>query len=260
MDLGLEGATVLITGSSRGIGFGIADAFLREGATVVLNGRNQADLDTAKSTLSTAPTTPLAFLGDLTDEGHLHACAEFITNQTGRLDHLVCNIGSGKSVPVLAEDDAEFHRVLDLNLHTAQKTVHALLPLLEANGANGTNTSITFVSSICGCEILGCPTAYAAAKSALNTYAKTIARPLGNKNIRVNLLSPGNVLFPGSTWEDKLAADKDGVETMLAREVPLARLGTLEEIADIAVFLASKRAGFVTGANWIADGGQTRGL
>ena len=135
-----------------------------------------------------------------------------------------------------------------------------MLPLLEANSAPGNNTSILFVSSICGCEVLGCPTAYAAAKSALNTYAKTIARPLGGRNIRVNLLSPGNVIFPGSTWEDKLAADAKTVQAMLEREVPLNRLGSLEEIADIAVFLTSRQAGFVTGANWIADGGQTRSL
>lgn len=260
MDMGLDGATVLVTGSSRGIGFGIAEAFLKEGATVVLTGRSQDDLDTAKQALSSAQGTVITHQADMADATQLTRCAEFIRKQTGRLDHLVCNIGSGKSVPVLSEDDTEFRRVMDINLHTAQHAVQALLPLLEKNGTDGTNTSIIFVSSICGCEILGCPTAYAAAKSALNTYAKTIARPLGGKNIRVNLLSPGNVLFPGSTWENKLAADKAGVEAMLEREVPLGRLGTLDEIADIAVFLASKRAGFVTGANWIADGGQTRSL
>lgn len=71
-------------------------------------------------------------------------------------------------------------------------------------------------------------------------------------------MSPGNILFPDSTWEKKLAADPGGVAAMLEKEVPLHRLGTVEDIADVVVFLASKKAGFVTGANWVVDGGQTR--
>jgi 3-oxoacyl-[acyl-carrier protein] reductase len=94
----------------------------------------------------------------------------------------------------------------------------------------------------------------------LITYAKNIARPLGQRGIRVNTVSPGNVIFPGSTWEDKLAQSRDAVVEMLKREVPLQRLGTLEEIGGVVAFLASRRAAFVSGANWVVDGGQTRSM
>jgi 3-oxoacyl-[acyl-carrier protein] reductase len=100
--------------------------------------------------------------------------------------------------------------------------------------------------------------AYASAKSALIAYAKNIARPLGEFGIRVNVVSPGNIIFPGSTWEDKLAKSPEDIKAMLQREVPLQRLGTIEEVANVVVFLASQQAAFVTGANWVVDGGQTR--
>jgi 3-oxoacyl-[acyl-carrier protein] reductase len=122
------------------------------------------------------------------------------------------------------------------------------------------STSITFIGSICGIEAIGCPVAYASSKAALEAYAKNICRPLGRKGIRVNILSPGNILFPGSTWEKKIARDSDSVNHMLESDVPLNRFGTVAEVADVAVFLASRCCGFVTGAHWVVDGGQTRNL
>lgn len=256
MDLGLNGKLVLVTGSSKGIGKGIAEAFLREGASVILTARGREDLEATLESLQDqyGSERVLCLQCDLSYDIDLDMVRTAIGEKFGYLDHLVCNIGSGKSVPVLQEDETEFRRVFDVNLFTAQKTVSALLPLIEKAEAG----SITFISSICGCETLGCPTAYSAAKAALNAYAATIARPLGKKNVRVNTISPGNVLFPGSTWEDKLQNDEQAVHAMLDREVPLNRLGTLEEIADTVVFLTSAKASFVTGANWIVDGGQTR--
>jgi len=184
--------------------------------------------------------------------------ANFIDDRWGKLDHLVCNIGSGRSVPLLQEDRNEMQRMLDLNLLGSVSAVRLMTPLLERAGSNGGVPSIIFIGSICGVEAIGCPVAYATAKSALMSYTQNIARPLARKNIRVNIISPGNILFEGSTWEDKLARDPAVVETMLEREVPLNRLGTLEEVGSVAAFLASKRAGFVSGSNWLVDGGQTR--
>ncbi|MGE4504005.1 MAG: SDR family NAD(P)-dependent oxidoreductase [Desulfovibrionaceae bacterium] len=256
MNMGLAGKRVLITGSTRGIGLGMARAFLREEAIVVLNGRDPAVLEETASSLADVPGKGqvLPVRADLADAAGRKECAKAILNALGGLDHLVCNIGSGRSLPILEETHAEFQRMMEINLFHAQGCVETFLPLLE----RGEGDSILFISSICGCETLGCPAAYSAAKAGLNAYAGSIARPLGAHGIRVNVLSPGNVTFPGSTWEDKLEANPEGVQDMLDKEVPMQRLGTLDEIADVAVFLCSSRAGFVTGANWIVDGGQTR--
>jgi 3-oxoacyl-[acyl-carrier protein] reductase len=260
MELELEGQSVLITGSSQGIGKGIAEAFLKEQAHVILTGQQASKLDKTKKKFVAqfGQAQISSFVGDLQQESVLLELANFIDDRWGKLDHLVCNIGSGRSVPLLQEDRNEMQRMLDLNLLGSVTAVRLMTPLLERAGSNGGVPSIIFIGSICGVEAIGCPVAYATAKSALMSYTQNIARPLARKNIRVNIISPGNILFEGSTWEDKLARDPAVVETMLEREVPLNRLGTLEEVGSVAAFLASKRAGFVSGSNWLVDGGQTR--
>ena len=263
MNLELEGAIVAVTGSSRGIGYAIAEAFLKEGARVILSARDHAALQAAAGILRDRHGFDQVFIfaGDLEQSAVAEELCSFISKELGKLDHLVCNIGSGRSVPLSQEDVAEWQRMLNINLFSAITCTYALLPLLDRTALDsGSVPGITFISSICGVEALGCPIAYAAAKSALISYAKNIARPLGNRGIRVNVISPGNIIFSGSIWEAKIADDKTAVEDMIRREVPLQRLGTAEEVANVAVFLASRRASFVTGVNWVVDGGQTRTL
>ena len=260
MDLNLQNRVVLITGSSRGIGKGIAEVFLREGARVVLTGRSETGLDETVYGFSKqfGEKQTFRFPGDLNQKPVLENLKAFIQQEVNALDHLVCNIGSGRSVPPLEEDRSEFQRMLDINLLGAVETVRMMLPFLEASACRAqSSVSIAFVGSICGVEALGCPVAYASAKSALEAYAKNIARPLGRKGIRVNVISPGNIIFSGSVWENKLKNDEAAVRAMLEQNVPIARLGTPEDIGNVVAFLASTRAGFVTGVNWVVDGGQT---
>jgi 3-oxoacyl-[acyl-carrier protein] reductase len=105
---------------------------------------------------------------------------------------------------------------------------------------------------------LGAPVGYSVAKAALNAAVKSLARPLAAEGLRINAIAPGNILFPGGTWDRKLADDRAGVEAMLGREVALARLGSPGEIAALVVFLASPLASFITGSIHVADGGQLR--
>ena len=260
MELGLANSRILVTGSSRGIGYGIASHFLQEGATVVLTGRNEQNLRLAREMLTKKFDADRVeiFAGDLGDSTVLQGLNAALL--TKGLDHLVCNVGSGRSVPILQETMEEWRRMLDINLLHAAGVVKDLHNLLAASAKGGRGASLTFVGSICGIEAIGCPLAYASAKAALWAYAKNLVRPLAMEGIRVNMVSPGNIIFPGSVWETKLAQDPAVVQNMLEREVPLRRFGSLDEIAAAIIFLASQRASFITGANLVVDGGQTRGL
>jgi 3-oxoacyl-[acyl-carrier protein] reductase len=248
VDLELAGKVALITGSSSGIGLAIAKGLKHEGCKVALNGRDKKKLEGVSQQLRQT-----AFPADVTDPDQCRELADAVVQQFGRIDVLVCNVGSGASVPPGQETHDEWRRMIDLNLLSAANTVAAARRYLAA-----VHGVVLCISSICGWESLGCPIAYSAAKAALHSFVHGMARPLGRDGIRINALAPGNVLFPGSTWERKLDQDAAGVETMLARDVALGRLGTVAEIADFSIFLCSPRSAFATGGVFIVDGGQVR--
>lgn len=248
MKLELDGKTALVSGASRGIGLAIAQALHAEGCRLALVARGQKGLEAAAEGLGKASTHPC----DVTDAAAANAAVAEIARQTGGLDILVCNAGSGASVPPGSETEAEWRRVLDVNLFSALNMIAAARPHMRKGGA------IVCISSIAGLAALGAPVAYSGAKAALNAAVKSLARPLAAEGLRINAIAPGNILFPGGTWDRKLAEDRPGVEAMLAREVALGRLGTPEEIAALAIFLASPQASFITGTILVADGGQLR--
>ncbi len=251
MNLGLEGKVALVTGSARGIGRAIALALAREGCQVVLNGRDAATL---ASTAAAFETAPLQVPGDVRDPAQAAHLVQAVLDHHGRLDIVVANVGSGRSVPPGREDAEEWQRVFALNLWSTTNTVEAARAALGKTGG-----CIVCVSSICGNGVIpGAPVTYSVAKAALHAYIAGIARPLGAEGVRILGIAPGNILFPGSVWERKLAEDAGAVERMLRSDVPLARLGRPEEIGDLVACMASPRCGFATGTVWTLDGGQTR--
>ena len=254
MKLDLQGRVALVTGASRGIGFAIARMLAAEGAQVALAARGRDDLEAARTEIGGGSVS--SHLGDVTDPAAAIAITREVDKRWGGIDILICNVGSGTSVPPGKETSAEWRRSIDINLFATTNMIEAARPVMQRGRGD---RAIVCVSSICGLAALGAPVTYSAAKAALNATVRGLARPLALEGIRVNAVAPGNILFEGGVWARKLSENKAGVDEMLARDVPLRRLGTPEEIADVVGFLASPRAAFITGTVIVADGGQLRG-
>jgi len=250
LELSLKGKKVLVTGSTKGIGFYIAKAFYSMGSDVILNGRTNKGLTLAKNKLPGSS----GYVADLTDYKHAQNLAKSIENDFGGLDILICNIGSGKSVQPGNENFREWQAVFGTNFFSATNIIESSINLLSAS-----NGSIVCISSICGQEVIeGAPITYSCAKAALNHYIKAVSRPFGALKVRINGVAPGNIIFKGSTWEEKLETNFDQVQEYLSINVALNKLGTPDDVANVVVFLASPENNFATGQVWNIDGGQTK--
>ena len=170
------------------------------------------------------------------------------------LDIVVANVGSGTGRIGWQLDSEEWERLFRINLWASVNLAQSAIPLLAENRRG----ALLFISSITGVEATPAPLPYSAAKAALINYSKNLAGQVAELGVRVNCIAPGNIIFPGGTWEQHIERDKDKVMQMIHSNVPLGRFGTPEEIAQLAVFLCSDAANFLTGACFKADGGQTR--
>ena len=259
MDLKLVNQVVFIAGSSRGIGKAIAAALLAEGASVVLTGRDESSLRATHLELTTPINQDriLAIRGDFADTGTIDRAFERAAHHFGKIDHMIANLGTGKGKPGWEQEEAEWTRLFELNFFASVRLTQGVLPHLLSSGKGG---SILYISSITGVEATAAPLPYSAAKAALVNYSKNLARQLGAQKVRVNAIAPGNILFPGGSWETRLNSGRAAVDLMLKHEVPLQRFGTPEEIASLAVYLCSPLAAFATGGCFVMDGGQTRSV
>jgi 3-oxoacyl-[acyl-carrier protein] reductase len=252
MNLHLSGKNVLVTGSSKGIGRFIAEAFLSEGCKVAINGRHPMQLSDTLQNIGNE--NAIAIAGDVSKPDEARRILDEFVVAFGNLDILVCNVGSGQSVPPGEETLAEWQRVFEQNLWSTTTMVEACRQELARNLG-----SIVCISSICGHEVvLGAPITYSAAKAALNAYVRGSSRPLGKLGIRINAISPGNILFDESGWDRRQKASPEAVDEMLRRDVALEKLGTPLAISNLALWLASPAANFTTGSIFVADGGQLR--
>jgi len=169
---------------------------------------------------------------------------------------VVANVGSGTAPSGWDLSPDDWQAALTANLLGSMALARKAMSRLIARGGG----NITFVSSIAGVEAINAPIGYSAAKAAVLSAMKSLSRLVGPQGVRVNAVAPGNVLFPGGSWERKLMEREDFFKEYIRTEVPLQRFGRPEEIADAVVFLASERASFITGACLVVDGGQTRSL
>jgi 3-oxoacyl-[acyl-carrier protein] reductase len=249
MDLELNGKIAFITGSSKGIGLGIAAKLADEGCTVVLNGRDAKRLADATEKIEGS----IGIQGDMSKPKECLTIINQIKSDFGRLDILVCNVGNGSLLDREEGSPEDWQVFLSSNLTPATNTIWAATDILcETRGV------VICVTSICGLEALGCPSAYAASKAAIESFVKNSSRKLGKMGVRINSIAPGNIMFDGSVWEKKIKEDQNSVKKLLAEEVPLGRLGTPDDVANAVAFLASSISAFITGTTIIVDGGQTR--
>lgn len=249
MLLNLKGKKVLVTGSSKGIGFAIAQTLHAEGCALVLNARNEERLVKSTNNLKGA----LMVAGDVTIPSEAKRVVDQASRFLGGLDILVCSVGGGNSVAPGSENPEEWRRIFALNLWSSTNVIESAIAALEKSKG-----AILCISSICGSETVpNAPVTYSAAKSALNAYVRGVARPLGRKGIRINAIAPGNIMFEGSVWDRKMKEDGEWVKLMLEQNVALNCLGSLEDVASLSAYLVSDRAKFATGGIWSLDGGQS---
>lgn len=245
----LHGMRCLITGGSRGLGLAIGLACVRRGALVAFTYRNnQRDADEARILLRAASPTgqePLCFQGHVADAAHVKQVVDALVTTWGGIDALVNNAGITQIVPLALLDEADWDQMLDIHVKGAYLFSRAVLrSMIRAKSGR-----ILTIGSFSSERIVDAPVHYAAAKSALRGFTEALSREVGRYGIRVNLLSPGlldvgmgRMLLPHRVQE-------------FTSQAALGRLGTAAELAELAVFLLSDDASFVTGAKVLADGG-----
>jgi 3-oxoacyl-[acyl-carrier protein] reductase len=238
--------TAIVTGSTQGIGLAIAMGLIGENFRVGINGRSSAKVEEICSRSEHFFNAS----SDVNDENKLTKVKNSVAEKYGFIDLLVCNVGGGKPNPNLPLEE-EWERVFKLNLFSAMNTSSNFGELLAPGSGK-----IIFISSIAGNSKVKAPPAYGAAKLALNSYSKLLAKELAPKGICVNTLLLGNIMFKGSTWEEKMTTHADETIEYLRQSVPLNSFGSTEEVVKWCIFLSQNEIRFTTGAVIPIDGGQ----
>lgn len=252
MNLELENRNCIVLGASRGIGRAIALGLATEGANVAICARNDAPLRETEAALLGKGVRAYAAVCDVAESDALARFLDTARQTLGGVDVLVHNA----SALAVGSSLADWEASLQVDLMAGVRASEQVIPwMIEAGGG-----SILFVSSVSGLEVDPVPDyGYTAAKAALIAHAKKLAVMHGPQRVRVNAIAPGSTIFPGGVWSMVKEHQPDMYEGVRA-SIPWGRLGTPEEVANVAVFLVSPRASWVVGECVSVDGGQHRGM
>jgi 3-oxoacyl-[acyl-carrier protein] reductase len=248
MDLNLKNKITLVTGSTSGIGKSIAMGFIEEKAKVIFTGR--------KKNFSLNNKHKGKYIYHQTDfekPTSITNLLKFLKNKKKKIDILVCNVGDGRGTRDMIISENDWDKSFTKNFKSFFHTFNILFEILNKNA------KILIVSSIAGIETLNAPVEYSVSKNSLIAFAKNLSKKLP-KTMRINVISPGNVLIKKNSWDIKLKKNKTKIMKYIKENVPLERFGTGEDISNAALFLCSDKSSFITGSNLVIDGGQTNKL
>lgn len=250
MEFNLHNKVALVTGASKGIGEAIAVALATHGAKVVINSRRQEELDKVAEKIEATKGACLAMAGNTGEAATCKALIDKTIEKYGGIDILVNNAAANPTFgPVVQTEEWAYDKTMDVNVKAPFELSKLAYPHMKQRGGG----SVINLSSIAGDTPDPGLGIYSVSKAALNMLTKVMAKEWGPDNIRVNAICPGLIKtkFSQALWQD---------ETILKRfmkMVPMGRMGTVDEIAAIALFLASDVSGYCTGTLFYADGGTT---
>jgi len=258
MDLGLENKRALVTGSTGGIGEGIAKRFAQEGATVVINGRRSGEAERVASEIREAGGKAIVAVGDLTKDEDVDHIVEIIQSALGGIDILVNNAAGGGHQNDMETPASEWLDSYNANVLSMVRLIQQLLPPMQERGWG----RIINISSAAGVNPSPGMGVYSTTKAAVNNLTVSMAQRTGDDGVTVNTISPGAILTPNMVemgLEHGMGATVEEVEEafnkMMGSEAPFSRMGFVDEVANVIVFLASPLASYVHGANIRVDGG-----
>lgn len=242
----LKGKTALITGGSSGIGLATARLFRAEGAQLAVTGRDPQKLAATQEDLGVDALVIQSEAGSLTE---IEALMEQVKKRFGQLDILFLNAAVASPAPLEMVSEAQFDEIMNVNFKGVFFTIQKALPLLSRNASIIVTTSIT--------NQLGSPnfSVYAASKAALRSFVKSMGLELIGRGIRINAISPGPIDTP---IFDRFGLPSEAVKAIkgeIEHKSPIKRFGTPEEVAKVALFLASDDSSYIVGEEIVVDGG-----
>ena len=248
----LNGKVAIITGASRGIGLAIARAYAAAGAKVALSSRKQDGLDLAAEMIREEGGVALPVAAHSGDSLAVEALVDRVTAEWGGIDILVNNAATNPHFgPILTAEESHWDKILDVNVKGYFRVVKACVPAMKARGGG----KVINMSSVAGKEPQPMMGIYSVSKAAVIMLTEVLAAELAADNIQVNAIAPGFVKtkFSSVLWQT------EEINDALMRSIPQGRMAEPEEIAGMALYLASPVSDFVTGATFIVDGGQLVG-